>query len=369
MPIDQRSWISIQALRFVAAFMVVIHHSVNDLTIRSGIADGAALRDFFYFGASGVQIFFVISGFVMVWSSAGLFQKRGGWRHFLYRRLIRIYPIYAIGVLLNIFLRSLWDTISSPLQVLATLLLLPGFAGRIIVPAWTLSYEMYFYLLFATVLIFSMRTALVLLSGVFFLCISSASVLHHGLGNEWLIMAQSPLLLDFLAGAWLGWFMKVIPASRLAVVPPVLPGLILVLSCAALLGNFVLARHLPYMITFGGPAILIVASSILLERTERGLWLFRLLARLGDASYSLYLIHQLVLIVLVPLVAGFVTGSATFALAITGLSAIALVAGLGFYGAVEVPLLRLLRRRVIPQDRPNPDRVTSSNSAASQQKR
>ena len=79
----------IQALRFVAAMLVVLAHSTAMVNERMHL-------DMFKWraGWSGVDIFFVISGFVMAISSGGLMQRANGWKIFLTRRLIRIVPLY-----------------------------------------------------------------------------------------------------------------------------------------------------------------------------------------------------------------------------------------------------------------------------------
>lgn len=348
---SNRNLLSIQALRFWAALMVVIHHSINDLTQKSGIEGGKDLREFFYFGASGVQVFFVISGFVMMVSSERLFQIPGAWRAFLYRRLIRIYPIYFICVILNILIRSLWGQIivSGGAKLLGALLLFPGLAGSIIVPGWTLSYEMYFYLLFAAALVFRPRQALIILSSFFLLCILSAKIIDLNAENAIWVQMQSPLLLDFVVGAWLGWLVKLSPEQWR--VPPLVSCIVLALSVVALLANFILSRYLPYMITFGIPSACIVASCVFLEKS--GFWhrLFARFTRLGDASYSLYLIHQLVLILIVPQVAGFVSGRLSFAFLIILLVAASLISGFLLFVLVEKPILQRLRgiqRYVVP---------------------
>lgn len=337
----KKSLTSIQALRFFAAFMVVVHHAVNELFPRAEFPQARSIHDFFYFGAAGVQIFFVISGLVMVYASRSLFQNEGSWKTFLYRRIVRIYPLYFICLLANIVLRSLWPTVAQegPAALIGTLLLLPIDGFKIIVPAWTLSYEMYFYLVFALVLVLPMRSALVCISAFFVLCIGAARVLHLPTGTALTELISNPILLDFLAGAWLGWLLIRFPALHL---PAGLSITVLVASVAALIGNVFVSDVIPYMISFGIPSVLIVASCVFLERSGTWTAAFERLQTLGDASYSLYLIHMLVVILLAPLAS--VTSVASFGIWVVIMSAASLICGLLLYYFIEQPLLRMMRR-------------------------
>jgi len=87
----KNTYTGIQALRFVAAMLVVLAHSTAMVNERMHL-------DMFKWraGWSGVDIFFVISGFVMAISSGGLMQRANGWKMFLARRLIRIVPLYWV---------------------------------------------------------------------------------------------------------------------------------------------------------------------------------------------------------------------------------------------------------------------------------
>jgi len=75
---------SVQILRGVAAFGVLFYHATRWIGPLPGIEIGAA----------GVDLFFVISGFIMVYASEPMFGQRGATRHFLVRRIIRIVPLY-----------------------------------------------------------------------------------------------------------------------------------------------------------------------------------------------------------------------------------------------------------------------------------
>jgi peptidoglycan/LPS O-acetylase OafA/YrhL len=99
-------FLSIQVLRAVAALGVIYQHIQYDFQVKFGIA-GFPPR----LGVTdlGVDLFFVISGFIMVYTSERLFAQPGGWKIFITRRLIRIVPIYwatSLAALAYILLRQ-----------------------------------------------------------------------------------------------------------------------------------------------------------------------------------------------------------------------------------------------------------------------
>ena len=146
----QESVRSIQFLRFIAASLVVLSHSVlaADHYFAGSIPPSTIYLT--NFGASGVHIFFVISGFVMVYTS---FRKNSEFSSevFLTRRFIRIFPIFWIYAAMYMLAhQTVLQTYDLSVQdIFKSLLLLPGHSSSIIGPGWTLSFEVYFYICFA----------------------------------------------------------------------------------------------------------------------------------------------------------------------------------------------------------------------------
>lgn len=135
----------IQGLRFVAALMVVVYHAnifVDNVFPRP--ADDPIML-FSLIGAAGVPVFFTISGFIMFHTSGTMFGRPGASADFLKRRLLRVYPIY--WVVLPLYLLNLaWSGSDIPAGLVWVFLPVPGYADTVISPAWTLVYELYFYI-------------------------------------------------------------------------------------------------------------------------------------------------------------------------------------------------------------------------------
>ena len=157
---------SIHYLRGLAALLVVFHHSIIQL---------APVRDHYAhveFGQAGVDIFFVISGFVIYLSNA---KGRLGSGEFLKRRIIRIVPLYWLATLAVVAVavvapRFFATTTLTAQDVAQSLLFVPAYSAAfpgqiwpVLVPGWSLNYEMFFYLVFAVGLLVARERLLLFL--------------------------------------------------------------------------------------------------------------------------------------------------------------------------------------------------------------
>jgi exopolysaccharide production protein ExoZ len=264
--------------------MVVWHHSLDMIPALGRMIGRPG------FGASGVDLFFVISGFIMVESTRG----RGiAPKEFMANRIIRIVPLYWCATLMIVGLalaKISFKTAPVTLEVVAKSLLFipydsplyPGHAWPLLVPGWTLNYEMFFYLLFAFSLIVPHR--LMALTGYigFFVLLGIAAPTS---GVVWQIYS-SPLLLEFLCGA-------LIATGRERGMSLSLPASLILIVLGA--SAFAARDYLPEI-----PSQLIGASLIVTGSLNATLCSTkaRALQLLGDASYSIYLSHIFTLVAL-----------------------------------------------------------------------
>lgn len=281
----------IQWLRGIAALMVVWFHACQGLGVTGAIA--------MPFGASGVDIFFVISGFIMVAISAGGTRSPG---EFFRDRLARVVPLYWLITLVIVvavavpphFFKSLEPTADT---VVRSLLFIPHYSQRwadqispVLPPGWTLNFEMFFYLLFAISLVFKARStiALVFLCGMFVAC----GFLLGPFTSAPMRTYTDPVLLEFVAGALIGE-----AYLRGFTIKPWWLGLLVAVLGLTLLAEGAQFESAAGRIAQGVGAILVVAACVRPEvRRDRSL-----LHALGDASYSIYLTHFLTLMVLLKL--------------------------------------------------------------------
>jgi exopolysaccharide production protein ExoZ len=261
-----------------------VFHSLESSTCRFSV------------GAAGVDVFFVISGFIITILTN---NRETDALDFLYHRLVRIVPLYwiltlvafAIGFLkVNFFYR--FDRSFSNLT--QSLLFLPhaaakGLSAPVLQQGWTLEYEMFFYAVFTIWLFFHTKNRMIMVA----LLLGALAIIGivTRQTSPVLLTYTSPLLLEFVAGIGLAvaWERKLMP-------PPIFGLAFIVLG----LGMFGLQLTLDApssgmmrAIQWGGPAALMVIGALSLEAGEH-VPRVRLGVLLGDASYALYLAHGFV---------------------------------------------------------------------------
>lgn len=277
--------ISVQALRALAAWMVVCHHFMQiffDFKARGPIG-----QLFIDKGAVGVDVFFVISGLVIFLSTQGKSLPPG---RFLLYRLFRIVPAYwlytALMALLVVFAQPvLPDQTVDWSHFLLSLLFIPtqNPGGYGIYPTlnvgWTLNYEMLFYLLFAWALLFRRQWRLLIVAALLF------AVCQAWTGYGWISgFYRSDIVYEFLLGMAIGMM------YRRGWIKPGLSLPLLGIG-VALLAIYYLPPN-PRFFAWGLPSAVLVMAGMALERFFEKR---RLLKWLGDCSYSVYLMHVLVL--------------------------------------------------------------------------
>jgi exopolysaccharide production protein ExoZ len=250
------------------------------------------------YGAVGVDVFFVISGFIMVYSARDLFAAPGGPSLFAKRRLARIVPLYyaasAATVAWYLYVGPGAPTVTLD-WVISTFMFVPydEHVAPITGVGWTLNYEMFFYAVFAVTLVWSRRTAIIALSAAFV----AGVVVRQFVPLPFVFFIWlNPIILEFLFGVSLG--VLYLNGFRL---PPMVC-LILVVAGVAL---FALSIPLHYYappiqnlnftrpFAWGIPALLIVSGAALSSQPLPANYLTKSLALLGDASYCIYLSHPL----------------------------------------------------------------------------
>lgn len=204
---------SIQSARAIAALLVVMHHI--SVRFEQRVADRHFLDIFDRFGFAGVDLFFVISGLIMVVTCQRHFGRWAGMPAFLWRRATRIYPLYWFFTIVQLaailLMPSATDRVITAETIVASFLLLPQSVYPILAPGWTLVYEMYFYLVFSLLFFISRRFASQFLSAWGLMTIGLYAVQYTvGMSDTTdlvkLPIYASPLTLEFLAGCFIGSF-------------------------------------------------------------------------------------------------------------------------------------------------------------------
>lgn len=332
---------NIQVLRALAAVLVVIYHA--EIVLRPVFGELMILRA----GQSGVDLFFVISGFVMVHVTAGKLTLPGD---FMLNRIVRVAPLYwllTFGVYLLGWIapRLVSSTSHDPMELLKSLAFIPFVKGNgsvtpIVFVGWTLNYEMFFYCIFAFALTLGRERPrlAVIMTSVLFLAIMT--VAHSLRVSVALAFYGSPIVLEFAMGMFVGLLYE-----RSLMVPEKLAVVTIGIGTVGLLSSILWTDFatLRWLVT-GVPAASVVAGFLSLERAGYR-FKNRILQLLGGSSYSLYLIHMFLIIAIIKISGHFSLKEAVasfFALAIVG----SILAGLVVHLYVERPLTAALRHWV-----------------------
>jgi len=249
--------------------------------------NGAGAGDIFNFGYAGVEFFFVLSGFIMMLVHRKDFGRPDRVGLFLYKRVVRIYPIYwmVLTFLVAIYFAAPGrgpDHARDVGAILASYTLWPTPEGPIMAVAWTLQHEMLFYLLFATVL-WNIRFGGLLFGGWMLACLLAIPA-YHDLSHP-LSFLLKPHNLLFAVG-----IATALIHDRIAPTPAcwLLAFGILVLfgmgTAETIGGVVVFAGLLPLIYGLG-------SAFVMIGLTRGAVPIPQWLKFLGDASYSIYLVH------------------------------------------------------------------------------
>ena len=286
----------IQFLRGLAALSVAFLHAQHDAESLAA-RTGSVFEAFTHFPfVAGVDVFFVISGFIMVYASRPLFGKPGARGIFLGRRIARIAPLYwAVTTLyLTVALAAplvLNNPSPSPWMVVASYLFIPatrpdGLVQPVYSLGWTLNYEMFFYVLFAMVVVFPWKRAIAHLLAIL---VGLAVVGYFTRLPQPLAFWTDSIILEFAFGVGLGWLQnRGVTLSRPTRWVLTIAGLALLFAGSGV--------NLPRPILWGVPAALLVAAAALREERVESVSVFtRFGVVLGDMSYAIYLVHPFVI--------------------------------------------------------------------------
>ncbi|WP_201097452.1 acyltransferase family protein [Thiocystis minor] len=340
---------TIQILRGVAAILVVLFHATMLCSSKFNLAP---FNRFFLFGFSGVHIFFVLSGFIIVTIHYHDIGRPSKLISYLKKRFSRIYPNYWL-VLTLISLWYLFVINIMPIHITPTLIYQnlnlffppPKFINPV---SWTLSMEVFFYFIFS-ILILNRKLGVLALSlwliGVLltqFFSIKIPVIPRYVFSKYvilfWIGMLTAYMLIhmrniETVRREWFAWSLGTL-------------GLILFSATALAVwgGGIINFTHWIPLFGFGLAGALLIFFT-LSNRAESFIQNRKILTSLGDASYSIYLIHYPLLLGLIFILRKHVTVDNGFSIAIffVVISVIAVISGWLFHLFLERPLLKFVR--------------------------
>ena len=282
---------SIQMLRGIAALLVAFAHLH---AVEAKLGGPIIFGTWSLAGFSGVDIFFVISGFIMVWTNKKNHGQISKVPRFWFLRIARIYPIWLLicGAIYGVWLihpEWVYQSHHSKPDILKSFLLLPQKELPLHAVGWTLVHELWFYVVFGFLLLIPKQYFPIGIS-IWASILIFLTIIGFAPQSSELRLITHPLGIEFICGAIVGLIASKIPAQfgRLILIT----GLVLTIigfSHVTPIANDFFARTNDRVIWFAIPFALIVLGLIKIE--ENGWEAPNNLTRLGDYSYALYLIH------------------------------------------------------------------------------
>src|SRR4028118_1479083 len=339
----------LQVYRGIAAVLVVMFH-LNEIS--TGILNQVTFFNLFQGGWSGVDYFFVLSGFIMVYVHRSAIGKKDQLKSFLVKRAVRIYPIYWIITLTLLCFFIVIPAFANNQDlglghVIGSLLLIPQNGKPILVVGWTLTYELYFYFLFSIAIWLKPKHSKPILSiWLFVTILHFCKIVKFPDSFLLLNLVFGNMNLEFVLGC-LAAYIVIKYNNKLGKYRWILFGIANL--GYVILGMLVAWRNIEFerIITFGVLAALLIiaATSIDLKDSPK---IPYLLIFLGDASYSIFLTHSPLMLAITKILQKANLGKyfdGFFAPAI--LAVFAVVFGCIFYFLIEKPLTVFLRQNIV----------------------
>jgi exopolysaccharide production protein ExoZ len=326
--------LSLQAARGVAALMVLAYHA-SGYVAGSGLWPGSKLQHTFQGGFLGVQLFFVLSGFVILsahWKDLG---RQSRLARFFSKRFFRIYPIYWVILAITFAQHHHSYNPSDPKMnhwvILSSFLLVHVHStNRLVDVSWTLFHEIVFYAFFSLAILWRRVGLGIMAVWLIGSVIFSSSPFERFLPE---IFYPDHLLFGFgMAAAWLlsrQWNLphRLVTAAGMGIFAGV----------ALISISMGLPTYLKLIAGFGAAVLMLGAAAW--ERAE-GLQIPRAAAFLGDASYSIYLVHLPVIWILAKLMKKVgIHHHFPQSVGFLFLALAALTFGIGTYLTIEQPML------------------------------
>lgn len=340
---------SLQVFRGLAAVMVLLAHS--NIMLNKTLFSGAFIP-----GYIGVDFFFVLSGFIIMLTCKKHIGS-GEISDYVRKRLLRVFPPYIIYTVLAFTVSYAYEQLTGTRLIywiyvnaqnfFQSLSLYPFSADKTRLPilpvAWTLTHEMLFYSLFTGLFYVKNQAGIILFAAAWLLLILVAPAMNISGTNYLLDVLLSSRNIEFIIGCAMAYFASHNVDWKISTSALLCGFGMLVVAWSNTLSGYSITTLSDWAV-YGIPFSLIIFGATRLERFihNKDGKIFRFLVYLGDASYSIYLVHFIVIMVCKRTINdyGMEYGYVEFWLT----SAIALVVSLAMYELIEEPMIRWFNR-------------------------
>ena len=323
---------SVQYMRAIAAMLVVLHHTAWKAEQYS-----TNPLDWFHVGSLGIDLFFIISGYIMSYTVE---QKKVNFGTFIQARIRRIIPLYwvltSLALIIFIIMPDKVNSSGGETNILLSYLLLPTPDSYLVKNGWTLSYEFYFYFIFALSL--SLKTTYRFFLPIFIILTLLLIHLYLSPEKHLIRFLTAPLLIEFAFGIAVFQLLKRKSFGHSIGVSLIIISILLLIF----INDYPLEGY-PHAVFFAIPSLLFFTGMVILEplfQKKQHNKLSKFFKIVGDSSYSLYLVHPFSLVASSIILSK--VGIADFGYLFVGLLfVIALIVGHLCYVYLEKKLLKI----------------------------
>lgn len=346
---------SLQIGRGIAAIMVVLTHIAGPMSNSKYF--GISIFDkLFSFGTFGVQYFFVLSGFIIYHVHKNELSTPSALVPYIKKRFLRIYPTFIVIFLLVYFLGLLTSQESilqlDLISIIKSIILISSFPVPVIGVAWTLEYEIFFYLLFALLII--NKKFIYLICAIFIF--SHIYNYSDNISFLYLGFLQSSIMLLFFMGLFVAYIIKIRIDIKIVYTILILGILIFFSEIYNSIINYNNNHNSYQNLILGLAFSLIVFSFVKIEQYGYDFKKFKIMNLLGDASYSIYLLHYPISLVVVKVAfilnldkINFIGPSIVF----VTMLCLSIVFSVLFHLRIEKPMLKYIKNKFIGNERLN----------------
>ncbi len=344
---------SIQVFRGVAAVLVVLYHATQFV---QAYYQHPPLGGFFLFGFAGVHLFFVLSGFIIFTIHCNDIGKPRKLMRYIKKRLIRIYPIYWFTLAIMAAWYLFAKTITSA-DILQNIFLLKMPTHWINPVCWTLSFEILFYFIFAFLILNRIIGWAIILSWVAVVAYTNIAGVHLSL--FFIHYAFHKYTVLFMIGMFFAYLniclgrLEVTAKNRAAYAALICgPVIFAITAFFVLLHKIVNWDTWPITLGFGLSSGIFMLCC-LSESIESFFQKQRVLTFIGDASFSIYLLHYFLVSLLIPYSKGLFPSISQYSVTLLFalICTLTVLAGCLLYQVVERPMLNFLRKTLLGSNR------------------
>ena len=282
---------SLQIFRGIAALMVVVHHAVGSLKYYHNI-NNSFLEGIGTFGKFGVDFFFILSGFIISYSVYYKYNDPGSFKNYLKNRIIRIYiPYLPIGIFMYLLYSYFpgFSNGSREISLLTSLTLFPDGNPALSV-AWTLTFELFFYLVFS-ISFYSKKVwnYFIVFWTILILTFNYTSLATLSINsNPVFNVVKSTYNIEFI----LGYLLSLLIIYQIKINTKNITFVLLFLSTIIIGIKFTSNNHTIFYMNYLFSGIAFIILYLVINNYKQKINNTSILMSIGNASYSIYLIHN-----------------------------------------------------------------------------